>query len=152
MNITRLLYYDNPGETLTGFVQGKTASDLEERAARSHARLAIPTIFRLRWNPMAGFTQVIANDPGELEIDFFSTWMGRHYPILLQGEISHFFTAEQAQKDRIKIARINEIFLPMNAHPAIVIPFTELKTQDKTDTLFRNGFVNGWDKQRYYEI
>jgi hypothetical protein len=152
MNIIQQLYYDIPGEVLTGYVQGKTASDIEERFMRAQTILDVKFQFRQGWSPLLGFLTYIVNDPGDLEVDSLSRWYGRFYPILIQGEISHFYTSEQAEKDRSKIARINEIFQPLHAHPVIVIPFTMLKNQDDTNQLVRDGFVNGWTQQRFYEI
>ena len=149
MNITQMLYYDNPGETLAGYIQGKKASDIEERTARAQKLLGVTFSFRQGWSPLLGFVPYLVNDPGDLEVDFLSRWYGRYYPLMVQGEISHNFAAWQKIRDQEKIAKINEIFLPLNAHPAVLIPYTMLSTQEKANNLIRNGFLNGWTQQRF---
>lgn len=141
---SRKIYYVDERESLTGKVNGEDASDIEERAARALSKLQIPFSFRTRINPLVGFTQERQNIVGEVELDFLCDYMGKLWPFLIDGEISHFFTKSQQIKDGYKEAKINATMTALNAHPVIRIPFTLLKTQEETDRLFRYGFLNGW--------
>lgn len=180
---SRRVYYANPGEVLSGKVNGDDASDIEERAAKYHQKNQVSFWFRLRINPLATrpprelskrdkailqygervekargvnlpkvfqeerpdlLTSKKHNIIGELEIDILSTYNGVMYPIMIQGEISHYMTPAQKEKDIQKIARIDNILMPLGIHPAVIIPFWHLRDQTATDRVMRNGYATGW--------
>lgn len=128
-------------EVLTGQVQGMNASDLEERVARALDKLEISYGFRERISSAAigtrRLTSQFANIKGEVEIDFIAE-RGQVYPIFVDGQISHYFTPYQADKDKEKTAVTNEFGRQFGWHEAIRIPFWELETQDMTDRTIRN--------------
>jgi hypothetical protein len=127
-------------ETLVGTVQGKPASDLEERMARALDKLKVGYEFRARITSQAlgqrRLTLAHANLPGEVEIDHLVE-ADQTIPILVQGEISHFMTPYQKLVDTDKQASINEFGQALGWHEVIAIPFTELKTQDEADSVAR---------------
>lgn len=137
-------------EQLTGMVNGQAASDLEERVAIALSKLQIPFQFRARINPLVGLTEERQNVVGEVEIDFLCDFLGRLYPINVDGEISHFFMASQRTKDEQKTAKINAALKVYNAHPLIRLPYTILQTQEEADRTIKYGFLNGFP-QAYYE-
>lgn len=147
--ISRKIYYVNEGESLSGYVQEKSASDIEERTAIALSKLQISYAFQERVNPLVGLTEVKQNIVGEAEIDFLCEYLGRLYPILVQGEISHFMTEAQAIKDEQKVAIIDTALAPYKAHPSILVPFTKLKNQDDADRFYKYNFLNGWATEFY---
>lgn len=149
---SRKIYYVDARESLTGKVNGEDASDIEERSARALSKLQIPFSFRARINPLVGITQERQNIVGEVEIDFLAEYLGKLYPINIAGEISHFFTASQQIRDAFKEAKINAALTAMNAHPLIVVPFVNLKTQEEADRLFRYGFMNGFPQEMFFVV
>jgi hypothetical protein len=149
--------FDQPDEQLTGEVQGKKASDLEERwyrAARKYWDGWI--IFRQRLSPLAagGYLEdYFFNLPGELEVDFL---IGRGFistedgglqgqfvqPISIKGQIGHFFSSWQADVDASKEAQINKIGQGMGWQPIVSVPqnrhdLYKLSSQNLADQTFR---------------
>ena len=149
---SRKIYFVDAEESLSGKVMGKDASDIEERSAMALSKLQIPYTFRARINPLIGITEERQNIIGEVEIDFLCDYFGKLYPINIAGEISHFFTAAQQTRDMKKEAKINAALAAFNAHPLVVVPFTQLKTQAETDRLFRYGFMNGFPQEMFFAI
>lgn len=115
----------NP-EGLTGKVQGKNASDIEERFARAIAKIPEWQFsFRLRINPLTGrLTEEIKNIKGEVEIDFLLTRGELSIiPVMIQGEYSHFKTPWQDDIDKDKEKVVNEYFERFpQARPVVRIP------------------------------
>jgi len=136
------IVFDNEKEYLTGVVQNKKASDIEERWARAVAK--IPDwgySFRERISPLTHkVTSVMRNLPGELEIDFLMYRGTTILPILLDGEIGHFYTAWQKAVDEGKLSAINQALKSYGAQPALRLPTNKndlwrLATQDSADAL-----------------
>lgn len=141
-HIQRRVFYVNDGEVLSGFINGDKASDIEERCYRALLKRQIPHAFRFRINPMLGFTQVRMNIIGELEVDFLCQWKGNLYPLMIDGEISHFMAKWQIEADAKKTIKINEALSQIGARPTIRIPFTRLKDQRMTDKTISDIFDN----------
>lgn len=143
--------YPLPAEVLSGKVLGKNASDIEERSARAIAKLGDPFYFRIRLTPVAGrgdhgkpqivyeLTEKFLNVAGELELDFLVMWHGiKMFPILVDGEISHYKTPAQQVTDEAKTDAINIALLPYGAFPAVRVPFDKLETQASADFFYRS--------------
>ena len=127
------VYYVNDDEVLSGYINGDSASDIEERAYRALAKRQIPTAFRFRINPLMGFTQTRMNILGELEVDFLAQYRGEYVPLLIDGEISHFMAMWQIDADVEKVIEINKALSVLKARPALRIPFWKLKDQSMSD-------------------
>ena len=129
-------------EVLTGMVDGMKASDLEERVARALDKLETPYEFRARITSEAfgqrRLTNQFANVRGEVEIDFLADRNGRVYPIFVDGQISHYLTAWQADADKVKTNVANEFGQRFGWSEAIRIPFWKLMNQDATDETIRD--------------
>ena len=101
--------YVNEKENLTGMVQNKKASDIEERSARAISK--IPDwdyTFLVRISPLTGkLTQTFRNLPGEFEIDFLCQRGSELFPILIDGEVSHFLATWQKLQDEIRLSLIH---------------------------------------------
>ena len=130
-HLYKQVWYENTDENLTGFVDGKDASDLEERFARALVKLAIPSQFRARVNPLVpgDITKAHRNILGEVEIDFLANYMNRIYAILIDGEIAHFRSEWQKEVDAEKTFKINTALAPFHAKPVIRIPYWYLSNQ-----------------------
>lgn len=132
-------------ENLVGVVQGKTASDLEERMSKAFDKLDINYEFRARISSLAlgerKLTKAMSNLPGELEIDHLID-AGQVIPIMEDGDISHFQTPYQRIQDIEKTALINEFGRGLGWHEVIRIPFTEIKSQEEADSVARR-IANG---------
>lgn len=131
--------YQNDNEVLTGVVQNKKASDLEERTARALDK--IPDwdyTFLVRISPLTGrLTQAFRNLPGEFEIDFLAQRGHGLFPILIDGEVSHFLASWQKLQDEIRETTINEALKIYGARPVQRVPFYELPDQEHADRYFR---------------
>ena len=92
MPIQKRSMYRNKDEALTGAVQGKKASDIEERSARAIDEIPDWSYtFLVRISPLTGrLTQTFRNLAGEYEIDFMASRGNELLPILIDGEVSHF--------------------------------------------------------------
>lgn len=141
-HLYKKVYYENEGEFLSGEINGEDASDIEERFYRALGKRSIPSIYRLRINPLLGLTRTRENIIGELEIDFFCAWMGSLYPILIDGEIAHFAAMWQIEADAQKTVEINNALKEYNALPAMRIPFWKLATQSAADNAVSEIFDN----------
>jgi hypothetical protein len=128
-------------EQLTGTIQGKPASDLEERVGKALEKLNINYEFRARISSLAlgtrRLTMAHANMPGEIEIDHLIDNGGQMIPILIDGEIAHFMTLYQKLSDAEKTEGINAFGKVLGWHEVVRIPFTELKTQEEADHVVR---------------
>ena len=109
-NITKRAYRTGEKEVLVGTIQGKKASDLEERFSRALDKRGIPYAFRKRiTSPFVGerkLTNAMASLPGEVEVDFLVGGT-QVTPVMVQGEIAHFKTKWQAEIDKEKNYQIN---------------------------------------------
>jgi hypothetical protein len=150
--LVKQIYDVKPKEVLTGWVQGKKASDIEERTARALSKLPLDFTFQMRINALMGVTETKMNLPGEVEIDFLVQYMGTLYPINVQGEISHFFASWQQVRDAKKKIIIDAALRAYNAHELIVVPYTKLVTQETADSFYRYGVINGWPTAYYQTL
>lgn len=132
-------------EVLSGTVQGKTASDLEERMAKAFDKLKIGYEFRARISSLAmgerKLTKIVANLPGEIEIDHL-LFSDQVVPVMIDGEISHFMTPYQRLEDEERTNSVNEFGKSLGWREVVRVPFTEIKTQDEADSVARR-IING---------
>jgi hypothetical protein len=128
-------------EVLSGFINGEPASDLEERVARSLTKLEIPFDFRVRITSQAvgqqRLTSQRANIHGEVEVDHLCNQGGVITPIMVDGGISHFYAAWQADEDKQKTNIVNEFGARLGWRPTVRIPFWKLIDQDMADRTIR---------------
>lgn len=111
-------------EILVGSVQGITASDIEERFAKSLYKKQIS--FRFQESFFAG-----RNMPGEVRLDFLITDLFIQ-PVQVDGEFAHK-TAAQKERDRLNDARLDNHLSGTGALPTIRIPGEFLQTQEDSD-------------------
>ena len=88
-------------ENLSGFVHGKTASDLEERFARSLDKFEVD--FTFEYSVDTAYTL-----PGEEKLVDFVLWIHIPQPVELDGIFTHA-SASKINADRIRDDQINEI-------------------------------------------
>ena len=131
--------YENDKEVLTGIVQEKKASDIEERSAKAIDKLLDwEYTFLVRISPLSGrVTETFRNLPGEFEIDFLCQRGAELFPILIDGEVSHFLAQWQKLQDEEREAVINDSLKKYGALPVVRVPFWEVSTQEKADRYFR---------------
>lgn len=131
--------FQNKDEQLTGQVQGKKASDIEERSARAMDKIQDWNYtFLVRISPLTGrLTQTFRNLAGEYELDFIAQRGNETLPILIDGEVSHFLAQWQKVQDEEREAVINSVLEKYGARPAVRVPFWELDTQNRADIYFR---------------
>ena len=115
-------------ETFVGEINGLPASDLEERSARSIAKLGGSYEFRVPF--VAG-----RNLPGEAELDFMVDYNGVYQPAQVDGGFSHKAAAQKAE-DAVKDAVIDAI-LGDGYLPVVRIPGDKLQTQADSDQTWR---------------
>ena len=120
-------------EGLTGWVNGKEASDIEERFSRSlrqrkkgfHFRVNFPTTVSI---------------PGEdKEVDFLVDQGGQFRAVEIDGEFGHK-TASQKGKDQLREILLNETLGRNNILPIIRVPWTQLETQEKANAYVQRTF------------
>lgn len=128
-------------ETFTGQVQGKKASDLEERFARALQKRGISFTFRLRLSPLFGLTEVMRNDPGEIEIDMLAQHRGELVPIQIDGQIAHFYAAWQRDVDMAKDASVNHALEAYGARKVIRLKYDQIWTSKQCDNVVREIFL-----------
>lgn len=152
-----------PKEVLSGYVQGKAASDIEERSAYAITRAGFGYTFRARLVPIPRAAQpkqsklqrrlspqeeeekrqydivtYLISTPGVLEVDFLVTWKGGKFlPILVDGQYSHFKSKGQADLDKAKQDAIDLALQSYNAFPVTRVSFDVLQTQTEADTYFK---------------
>lgn len=123
-------------EQFSGSVQGLKASDLEERFSHSWDKLSVGYDFRQRISPLMygtrQFERKFTNLPGELEIDFL-TYLEQVTPVLVDGEISHFYTPQQKLVDIEKTAAINDFGKSQGWAEAVRVPFVDIWTPEQSD-------------------
>ena len=143
MPIEKRNQFENNDEVLTGVVQNKTASDIEERSARAIDKIPDWSYtFLVRISPLTGqLTETFRNLPGEYEIDFLCERGDELFPILIDGEVSHFLALWQKVQDEIREATINSVLKKYGARPVARVPYYELDTQSRADRYFRTLLI-----------
>lgn len=136
-NNERLLESQRPDEGLTGVVNGRTASALEERFARALDKNK--NIQKWWFNVLV---QTRFQIPGQYnQVDFF-VWMSDIlFPIEVDGTFVHK-SAEQKNKDRERDAVLNPIIRERNpgAQNILRIPGYLLEDQESADQVVREIF------------
>jgi len=120
-------------EILVGWVQGKRATDIEERFARALDKSLEIDSYEFQPSYVAG-----RNLPGEIRLDFM-VYAGLSYPFQLDGTYAHK-TAQQKYEDAIKDAILDSILTPRGVQPVKRIPGDELETQEEADELVAELF------------
>jgi len=115
---------DSAQEILTGLVQGKTASDIEERFAKSLYRRNIRFEFQVSF--IAGM-----NMPGEIRLDFLII-DNFVQPVQIDGEFAHK-TSEQKARDNWNDAILNDRLVGTGALPVIRIDGEYMQTQEDSN-------------------
>lgn len=136
-------------EVFTGRIQGKRASDLEERTARAFDKLGIPYNFRWRVLPGGVLASGGENHYGELEVDFLASWRNAMYAFAIDGKIAHYFAAWQRERDEKKTTQINAVLRKYGMRPLIRVPYVKLVSQEAADTFYRDGFLSEWAVYQY---
>lgn len=116
-------------EILSGYVDGKPASDLEERWARAERRAKRDFIF-----------QYTVNTPYQLpgegnSVDFMDTtdtWQ----PIEIDGNFVHK-SAQQRAHDEARDAMLNQVFAERSILPIVRIPGDDIPTPEDADRLLK---------------
>lgn len=135
--------FKNDEEILTGVIQDKPASDIEERSARAMNKIPEWSYtFLVRISPLTGnLTQAFRNLAGEFEIDFIAQRGDEMQPILVDGEVSHFLAQWQKIQDEIREITINSVLKKYGARPVKRVPFWELDTQARADRFYRELLI-----------
>lgn len=135
--------FANDQEQLTGQVQGKKASDLEERFASYLDRHDIPYEFRVRLTPLLNgarkLSGVFTNLLGEVEIDFL-TYPNQAQPIMIDGFIAHFYATWMKDRDEEKTRVVDDFGKGQGWKETVRVPFTKLINQEMTDNTARDIF------------
>jgi hypothetical protein len=142
-SVPKRILYHNPEEFLSGIVEGMKASDIEERSARAIDKLPDWRYsFRLRISPLTGrLTGNVRNIAGEFEIDFLCNRGDSLWPILIDGEISHFKSGWQKLEDEYRTDTINAALKKYGALPVKRVEYWHLATQRQADRYFRELLV-----------
>lgn len=117
-------------EQLSGQVQGKSASDIEERVARALYKLQLP--FRFQVDYFGGRSL-----SGGLVLDFL-VLTPLPIPILVQGEYWH--SGESKARDAYNIARLLDLFKGQIAVPVELFG-QDLQSQEDADRQVRQAVL-----------
>jgi hypothetical protein len=128
-------------EAFSGTVNGKKASQLEERFARELDIRKISYTFQIRILPNGKISEYKTNLPGEVEIDFLAVWQGLVQPVQIDGEIGHYKMPWQKEIDREKDARVDSVLLPKGAWPIKRISYVDIWTPELTKQKCREVFT-----------
>lgn len=117
-----------PSEGLTGYVQGNTASDLEERYARALSKIGKE--FTFQYEVRTAYTL-----PGEeKQVDFVVWDGGIPFPEEVDAAFTHK-TAEQKAYDRVRDALVNDAMQGEGWQPVKRLDGERMNTQEGADTL-----------------
>ena len=122
--------HENIGESLSGYVNGADASDLEERFSRALNKSEQVSGYLFR-DPVISPRYL----PGQLEVDFVVESDGVVYPFQIDGEFAHKNMSKKLDDAR-KDVLVNEYLkTKYNAMPVKRIPGDDLQTQDDANRL-----------------
>jgi hypothetical protein len=118
---------------LTGWVNGREASDIEERFARALKSFGLEFMFQLG--------VVTPHSPPERKkyVDFVVLSEGIFHPVEVDGQIGHR-TSAQRGKDTIREILLNMTFVKWGYMPLIRVMWNELETQEMADVVVRRLF------------
>lgn len=117
-------------EGLTGMVNGREASDLEERFARALRKFKLDFTFQYEVLTAVGI-------PGqENQVDFM-VWTGQPRPVEIDGDFVHK-SAGQRMKDQERDALVSQALAPYGYLPVMRIPGEEIDDQEHTDYIVRD--------------
>lgn len=127
-------------EVLTGMINGEKASDLEERQYKSFRKLGVDSEFRQRISSLLNGSRrlqsVMTNLPGEVEIDLLLDY-SPVIPVFIDGQISHFMSPWQRDKDREKAAVVTEFGKELGWRESVRVPFVDILTEEASDRVAR---------------
>jgi hypothetical protein len=119
---------DKEIEQLSGQVNGKTASDIEERFAKSMAGMQTVKGYQFRYVFFGP-----RNSTGSVEVDYLAVLAGgRAYAILIDGEYSHK-SAAQIGRDKLNDQKLWSKLRGQISAPPIRIPADKLSNQEMSD-------------------
>ena len=121
-------------EVLTGKVQNKDATDIEERMARALDKQGIAYEFQTSFIAQMSL-------PGEIRLDFLVFSEG-YYPIQTDGEYAHASASQKArdrERDAILNKRLEGLTQPVTRVPSDEYLF-DLQDQDNADAFVREFF------------
>jgi hypothetical protein len=119
-------------EVLSGQVNGKSASDVEERSAKSMARMPTVKGYQFRYVFFGP-----RNSSGSVEVDYLVLMVnGRVYTVLVDGEFAHK-DAAQKSRDKLNDQKLWNKLKGQISAPPIRIPGDELSSQDASDAKYR---------------
>jgi len=121
-------------EALTGLVQGKDASDLEEMYARSLSKDERVLSFRFR----EVYGAPTRSQSGAIELDFYVV-TGPAWPVQIDAEFTHK-DADTRAHDALQDQLLDEILLPEGARPVQRVRLTGRETQEEIDTIEERMF------------
>jgi len=123
-------------EILTGLVQGKDATDIEEYLARALEKQGIAYKFQTSYIAQMSL-------PGEVRLDFLVHYEGLYYPIQVDGEYAHK-SAAQKERDRQRDAILNRRLAGLT-QPVVRVPSDaqryDLTEQKSADDFVREFFI-----------
>lgn len=117
---------------LTGRVQGKQASDLEERFARALEKSRLAFTFQYQAGIYGGI-------PGQEKRVDFMVYSGLRCPVEIDGVIAHSTAAQQA-RDTIREILLNDTFRRRGILPIRRVKWWQLETQRMADQLVQEMF------------
>ena len=141
--LPKRIFFDNPDEVLTGQVQGKPASDIEERSTRAIDKLPEWSYtFQVAINPITGYlSEEKTHLINEVEIDIFARRGDQYVAILVDGEIGHFYAAWQRDADAEKTDRINAFMHQIGQGDAVRVEFWRLADQQMANKYYRELLI-----------
>jgi len=102
-----------PLEELSGIVQGKDATDIEERTAIALAFYKVPHVFRYQLFTISTF------GGKRKEVDFRVEFDGQYHPLEIDGTIGHSTPAQLAE-DRLREDEIKPELMAMGWNPQFI--------------------------------
>lgn len=121
-------------ENLTGFVNGKKASDLEERFARALPKNPHVRGFDFQVSYVAGRFV-----PGEISVDFVVYANSLIYLVFIDGEYAHK-TIEQREEDKVKRNIVYDHLRGTGVQPPITVPFDDIPDAKATERVVNDLF------------
>ncbi|MCB2179447.1 hypothetical protein KQH61_05950 [bacterium] len=134
LTLNRLQPPGDEEEELTGWVNGKPASDLEERYARGLRAMKLEFSFQVE------FSTAVSLVGEDKVVDFVVQYGGMYFPVDINGAIGHSSSAQRG-RDAVRETLLNEIFDQRGMAHLQTVWYDELGDQTAADLVVKRMFV-----------
>ena len=127
--LSQIVRIEEPGEELSGWVNGLEATDLEERFARELRKKKLDFQFQ--------FNFLLPDRTYKNTIDFVIDRFPIIYPVEIYGQLHE----GNEERDERRLGFLNEFLIPQGLQEITVVWYWQIETPERTQALIEEKFL-----------